>query len=37
MKTVLAILLLLPLGLSAAILQVAADGTQAFENIQSAV
>lgn len=37
MKTILTILLLIPLALSAAILQVSLDGTQAYDNIQSAV
>lgn len=37
MKTILTLLLLLPLALCAAILHVAQDGTQAYDNIQSAV
>jgi pectin methylesterase-like acyl-CoA thioesterase len=37
MKTILAILLLLPLTLSAAILHVSLDGSQAFSSVQSAV
>jgi pectin methylesterase-like acyl-CoA thioesterase len=37
MKTILMILLLLPLTLGAAILHVAQDGTQAYSSVQSAV
>ncbi len=37
MKTILTILVLIPLALSAAILQVSLDGTQAYDNIQNAV
>lgn len=37
MKTILTILLFLPLALSATILQVSLDGTQAYDNIQSAI
>ncbi|HPF08807.1 MAG TPA: hypothetical protein PL020_03610, partial [Candidatus Cloacimonadota bacterium] len=37
MKTILAILLLLPLTLGAAILHVALDGSQAYSSVQSAV
>ena len=37
MKTILTILLLIPLALSAAILQVSLDGSQAYNSVQSAV
>ena len=37
MKTILTILVLIPLALSAAILQVSLDGTQAYDSIQNAV
>ncbi|MFO8145116.1 MAG: hypothetical protein R6T89_05255 [Candidatus Syntrophosphaera sp.] len=37
MKTILAILLLIPLAVNAAILHVSLDGSQAYNNVQSAV